>query len=185
MDPFETYALDARDFARFEHSIRNHRYGPHEYVFHLDATVRVLERFGIHDQALIAAGYLHDVLEDCEEVTREQIEDLFGLRVGALVWAVTDEPGRNRKERKARTYPKIAATPGAVTIKLADRIANAEYSAFKDQARYKMYQKEQSEFEAALLDPHDIFNMKLWNHLESILADKQYASVKEEDDGLS
>lgn len=91
--------------------------------------------------------------------------------------ALTDEPGANRKERKAATYPKIKGTPGALQLKLADRIANVENglaSRVKDPSNslnkrmFLMYKKEQPEFESALrvLGQYD----EMWNRLNTLFA---------------
>lgn len=45
-----------------------------------------------------------------------------------IVFCVTNEQGRNRKERIKRTYPKIRNNRWAQFVKLCDRIANVEHS---------------------------------------------------------
>ncbi len=52
---------------------------------------------------------------------------------------MTDELGRNRKERKEKTLPKIAALYDAIVVKLADRIANMRNSTKKGHKMSKMY----------------------------------------------
>ena len=36
------------------------------------------------DEEIMRAAYLHDTLEDCRQVTREQIQEQFGKRY--LIW---------------------------------------------------------------------------------------------------
>ena len=56
------------------------------------------------------ASLLHDVIEDCE-VTKENIEKIFGIRVAEMVDDVTEQDRslpwveRKRLARKPSTYP--------------------------------------------------------------------------------
>lgn len=138
--------ISARDFAILAHGTQ--LYNGEPYVVHLDEVVAVLREFGVTDEALISAGYLHDVLEDTE-VTRRNVAEIFHRSYG-MVYAVTDSRGANRKERKAATYPKIAAYPGATTLKLADRIANMRRCLIHNDSRLQMYRDEYPDFRKAL-----------------------------------
>jgi (p)ppGpp synthase/HD superfamily hydrolase len=146
------------------------RYGPLPYAFHLAAVEGVLRRFGFHSDEMISAAWLHDTLED----TATTAADLWWLGPSLLgvVEAVTNEPGKNRKERAARTYPKIRASVAATALKLADRIANVEAGVLRadaGQGLLEMYRREHISFGVALryedpaLDP-------MWAHLDSLLA---------------
>jgi len=131
------------------------QYGDRPYVEHLDAVVGVLQRFGIHDEEILAAGYLHDVLEDTD-LTFEGLEVLVGEPVAALVDACTDGEGPNRKARKERVYQMIPQYPRARMVKLADRVANIEASLAHHHRHRKnlteMYRKEQAEFRRRLTE---------------------------------
>jgi (p)ppGpp synthase/HD superfamily hydrolase len=141
-------------------------YGDGPYIVHLRHVVEVLRRFGIEDRNALIAAALHDVLEDTS-TTAEQIEIWFGEEVTRLVWAVTNEPGSRRKERHLRTYPKIRkAGPLAVAIKLADRIANTEYSIAHGSGQLKMYRREFAEFSTALYRSGEWESM--WAHLRKL-----------------
>lgn len=77
---------------------------------------------------MIAAAYLHDVVEDTA-ITIEQITTEFGGKIGQLVNWLTDvskpEDG-NRAERKAIDRTHLSWAPAeAQTIKLADLIDNS------------------------------------------------------------
>jgi len=80
-----------------------------------------------------------------------------------MVFCVTDEIGRNRKEKKIKTLPKTASNPDAVIIKLADRIANIEHG-----GKIDMYAKEYADFKNHLYQA-DKVAAPLWDHLESLL----------------
>jgi len=129
------------------------------YGAHLDAVVDVLNRFGYVDmenpvhQVLRLSALAHDLLEDVN-VDPITLRVLQGPDVLALVSAVTDEPGANRAERHAKTYPKIAATPWALVLKMADRISNVEASlAFGPAKKLTMYRQEHPGFREALYRP--------------------------------
>ena len=153
-------------------------YGDQPYTVHLEAAVAVLHRFGFvlsaEAEALLAAAWLHDSVEDTDLET-EDIRREVSPQVAALVGAVTNEPGRNRQERNARTYPNIRATPDAVIVKLADRIANVEASWASQDARLFMYHREYRGFRQALRDTASVSDGfaeragRMWDHLDKLL----------------
>lgn len=155
----------ARAFAIERHG--DQRYGDGApYSTHLAAAVEVLHRFGYGDDPqLVCAAWLHDVVEDTP-TTRDEVAAYFGDEVAALVWAVSNEPGKNRAERASKTYPKIAATPRAIIVKLADRIANVEASKRSRRDLYAMYRREWPKFETSLRNPDGPSAM--WFHLASL-----------------
>lgn len=120
-----TLLKKAREFALKAHA--GQRYEPFDYGHHLNAVVEVLQRFGIQDERVLAAGWLHDTVEDTE-ITLVEIKKEFGEDVADMVDAVTDGPGTTREEKKERVYRLIPITRGALEVKLADRIANVEMS---------------------------------------------------------
>ena len=82
------------------------------------------------DVETIAAGLLHDVLEDTP-VTREELEEAFGPTILMLVEGVTKLeklPFRNRFEHQAENMRKMifamAEDVRVILIKLADRLHN-------------------------------------------------------------
>lgn len=136
----------AMQFAEKAH--RRQRYGDAPYIVHLVDTAAVAASYGL-SKTVIAACWLHDVLEDTP-VTLEQLQHEFGYEIAEIVRRVSDEPGKNRKERKAKTYPKTAANPDAVLVKLCDRIANIDACLRSENPMLKMYRDENKEFFAGL-----------------------------------
>lgn len=134
------------------------------YEKHLGDVIEVCDRFGLGLKYKIAAA-LHDVIED-GALSYNKISAYFGEEIAEIVYCVTDELGRNRKERKAKTLPKIAQNPDAVIIKLADRIANIEHG-----GKIDMYAKEYFDFKFALYSK-DRMAEPMWEHLESLLKPK-------------
>jgi (p)ppGpp synthase/HD superfamily hydrolase len=144
-------------------------YGKWPYVYHLMAVVEVLRWYGIESEVLHAAAWLHDAVEDTS-LELGQIRDACGLEVADIVYRVTDESGTNRKERKAKTYPKLARSVDAITIKLADRIANAEASLADNPGLLEMYRKEHSDFVLALFaESSEGVTGAMWVELQRLL----------------
>ncbi len=140
--------LRAHGFAERAHG--NQRYGDQPYIFHLTQVRDVLVRFGRTQPDLLVAALLHDALEDTP-TNYNDILRAFGIEAAELVYAVTDEVGRNRHERHEKTYPKMLEYPPAITLKLADRIANVEHSIRSgDGRKLAMYRSENLAFEARL-----------------------------------
>lgn len=161
----------ARDLALLAHG--SQQYGDQPYRVHLEAVQSVLSRFGVDDEALLAAGWLHDVLEDNRSVCRLDLERSFPEEIVAIVDACTDGEGESRDERKQRTLQLIPQTRNAIVVKLADRIANVEASARdNDQGKLTMYRNEHSKFSRALrASPSDGDSAAtMWAHLDQLLA---------------
>jgi (p)ppGpp synthase/HD superfamily hydrolase len=160
----------ARAYAAHHHvALNGQMHGDRPYVTHLDEVVGVLERYGIEDDTMLQAAYLHDVLEDCS-VTRLELQDLFGKEVSDLVYAVTNESGKNRKERHLKTYPKILNHPNALILKLADRIANVTYSVLTKSSLLQMYRKEWPAFQEALRSRYsDVLADAMWEELDHLM----------------
>jgi guanosine-3',5'-bis(diphosphate) 3'-pyrophosphohydrolase len=162
MDELEKKAFD---LAKVFH--QNQKYGNEPYTKHLEDVVAVLKKFGITNSCLLAAAWLHDAVEDTP-LTLEKVEEEFGNDVASLVYAVTTEPGKNRKERNAKTYPKIKSRNEAIYLKLADRIANVQASLENNIKKLKMYQNEFSDFKMALKQPGVADEM--WSFLEELIS---------------
>jgi (p)ppGpp synthase/HD superfamily hydrolase len=155
----------AIDFAEVAH--KGQTYGEHlSYMTHLHAVASVVSEFGFHDEILITAAYLHDIIEDTKH-NYSDIDKEFGTKVAEIVYHVTDELGRNRKERHAKTYPKIATKPEAIIIKLADRIANTRASLHSKDTKFEMYKKEYPYFRQVLWNNNSLTE-KMWAELDRI-----------------
>lgn len=118
--------LKAADFAARAHAGQRRKGAAQEpYVNHLAEVAQLLgEATQGKDPGLIAAGWLHDTLEDTE-VDREQLEAEFGAAIAGIVAEVTDDKSLSKNERKRR---QIDDTPGksraARLLKLADKTSN-------------------------------------------------------------
>ena len=156
----------AKEFAIAKHA--NQKYGEHPYSYHLACVSQVLTEYGYAgDESIMAAGWLHDVLEDTP-TTYEMLASEFGKETADIVFAVTSEPGTNRADRFGKTALKIQSNKKALIIKLADRIANTEASLQSNPKLYKMYVKEFPPFKELLYNPQDAELGQMWNRLESL-----------------
>lgn len=116
----------AADFAARRHASQQRKGTAREpYVNHLAEVAALLaETAGEPDAALVAAGWLHDTLEDTP-TEREELERLFGSRVAELVAEVTDDKSLPKAERKRRQVETASGkSAGARAIKLADKTSN-------------------------------------------------------------
>ena len=132
----------AREFAARCHGVQ--LYGKVPYIKHLEDVYRIAKSITTNENIHIAA-FLHDVIEDTK-CTYQDVVAKFGKEVAELVYAVTDEIGRNRVERKEKTYPKIAESADAITLKICDRLANFEAAHDNNYNKYEMYSEEHFEF---------------------------------------
>src|SRR3979409_756045 len=117
---------EAADFAARRHSgmARKGR-GNEPYINHLAEVANLLAiATDGTDAELVAAGWLHDTIEDTK-TTREELAQKFSKRVAALVVDVTDDmtlPKDQRRQQQIIDAPK--KSPGAKLIKIADKITN-------------------------------------------------------------
>jgi (p)ppGpp synthase/HD superfamily hydrolase len=101
-------------------------------------------------EACMAATFGHDLIEDCR-VSYNDVKQHLGQEAADIVYTVTNDKGKNRKERAGeRYYLGIRNTPGAVFVKLCDRIANVQYSKMTKSRMFEMYKKENIDFMVSL-----------------------------------
>jgi (p)ppGpp synthase/HD superfamily hydrolase len=136
------------------------RYGDLPYAAHLHQVLYLAMAHQVEDVEILCACVLHDILEDTP-VPYSRMRDEYGERVAELVYAVTDERGRDRDERHRKTLPKIrAAGEDAILVKLLDRLANVLAScqvpdgwppSAGQRHHLETYVREYPEFRAALM----------------------------------
>jgi (p)ppGpp synthase/HD superfamily hydrolase len=166
MSPLPPSEQRARDFAILHHG--DQKYGTEPYVAHLDEVAAVLREMGA-DAVTMQAAYLHDLIEDVKDVTREILALEFSHEVADLVWAVSGE-GANRRERVASVFPKLLACPRAVDLKLADRVVNGRRSRDNSPDKFRMYKKEHGAF---FLQLNHLGDPRLWAILAELFSENQ------------
>jgi guanosine-3',5'-bis(diphosphate) 3'-pyrophosphohydrolase len=76
--------------------------------------------FGVTDETILAAAYLHDVIEDCD-VDYDEVREEFGAEVADLVAVMTKDKRVIEPEREAAYEQQLRAGPWqGRLIKLAD-----------------------------------------------------------------
>ena len=98
------------------------------YIYH-PMEVALLVSLMSRDEEMIAAAYLHDVLEDTK-VTAQELKEVFGERVLALVQAETEDKSMTWHERKKQTICHLQQAAREVKIlTLADKLSNIRATA--------------------------------------------------------
>ena len=163
---FKTYAIGC-------HAATNHQYDCHPYSYHLSSVISFALQFieliplEQRDNVLCACAG-HDLIEDARE-TYNDVKKRSNLHVAEIIRACTNlTRGRNRKERMPELiYEEIKSTPGALFVKLCDRMANAKYSKERGGSQFDMYRREHSHFKGMLYE--DAIYEPMWEHLETLL----------------
>jgi len=142
-----------------QHEDTNHYYDKYlPYAFHLRMVEKAAADFAFlldvnpgkaiypTSVQITLAAYGHDLIEDTR-ISYNDVKIQLGETVADIIYAVSNEKGKNRKERaNAAYYMGIRETPGAVFVKLCDRIANLQYSKMTGSRMFEMYRKENDNF---------------------------------------
>lgn len=113
------------------------------YEIHVVQVANILA--GLHcDPKTIAAGLLHDTVEDCEGITTETIQQEFGEEIANIVDAVTKIGNikfKDEKEYQASNHRKIfiamAKDIRVILVKLSDRLHNMRTLEFQSPPKQK------------------------------------------------
>jgi guanosine-3',5'-bis(diphosphate) 3'-pyrophosphohydrolase len=99
--------------------------GEEPYINHLAEVANMLSAAtNGEDAELVAAGWLHDTIED-SETTHDELAQRFGLRVAGLVVECTDDMSLPKSERRKRQIiDALKKSPSAKFIKIADKVSN-------------------------------------------------------------
>ena len=173
--------------AKSAHREAGCQYSGYDYDLHLDAVVNVAKQY-LHliepDKhcVVLCAAALHDILEDCgknysdivkicnKQVFVAQLDIDSAKMIADIVYNVTNELGKNRKERSTKTYPKIASCKLSTFVKLCDRIANGKFSYYinDEKGMFNLYKNEQPEFYKHLHNDEHGFD-DMWKELNYLL----------------
>ncbi len=138
------------------------------------------------DSVSVAAGLLHDVIEDTH-ATPEEIEDMFGPEVLQIVSGVTKLSGLTFNDSQARQAENIrkmllamADDIRVILIKLADRLHNMRTLQFHQESKRKKIAQETSDIYASLAARLGLYQIK--KELEDIsfmyLQPEEYSNIK-------
>lgn len=181
MKPASALESRARAFAARHHGAVDQRrkYTGEPYIAHPGAVADRVRGVAGHTEAMLAAAWLHDTVED----TRATLADVrreFGDEVATLVEMLTDvsrpEDG-NRAARRAIDRAHTAkASPEAKTIKLADLLDNLPRIFEHDPKFAKVYAAEC----ALLLDVLREGDAGLWALARSLLSLYSFAGAPDD-----
>jgi (p)ppGpp synthase/HD superfamily hydrolase len=147
-------------FAIEAHASVNQEYDGKPYSVHLcmvySQAMRFIEHIPKKDRYdVLNAVWLHDTIEDCR-LTYNDIVKVSNVEVAEMVYAVTNEKGKNRQERANDKYYKgIRETEFATFIKLCDRLANVIYSRETNSRMFDVYKEENESFLKRLFETPD------------------------------
>jgi (p)ppGpp synthase/HD superfamily hydrolase len=116
----------AADFAARRHvGIRRKGRAQEPYINHLAEVALLLsDATDGNDPILVAAGWLHDTIEDTE-TSREELEEKFGKDVALVVAECTDDKSLPKAERKRLQILHAAEkSERARMLKIADKTSN-------------------------------------------------------------
>lgn len=134
----------AARIAAIAHKDQIRKEGSIPYIVHPFMVARTLTIHGFSDQ-VIAAGLVHDVLEDTP-ITVEFLRQELGDEVVDLVTAVTNDDTLSWEEKKLAYIKSVRnSTDEARAVAVADKIHNAE----------------------SLLAAYAIHKESLWNHFNA------------------
>ncbi|NLD51296.1 MAG: bifunctional (p)ppGpp synthetase/guanosine-3',5'-bis(diphosphate) 3'-pyrophosphohydrolase [Clostridiales bacterium] len=165
--PDDNYALieKAFNYAQKAHEGQLRKSGE-PYFSHPQNVASILVEIMI-DAPTVAAGLLHDTVEDNEDITLEDIESEFGKEVAQLVDGVT-KLGRlnftDREEQQAESLRKMILAMGrdirVVLIKLADRLHNMRTLAFQSSDRQVAIARETLDIYAPIAHRLGVYTIK-------------------------
>ena len=135
------------------------------YIIHPMAVAIILAQLGMDDET-IAAGLLHDVVEDTN-YTREMMDEDFGEGVGLLVDGVTklgsikfDTQEEAQAENLRKMFLAMSKDIRVLIIKLADRLHNMRTAEYWDTDKQQEKSRETLDIYAPLAARLGMYNVK-------------------------
>lgn len=129
------------------HEQANHLYDGKPYSIHLQMVYDFGFRFRellkeVDVMPALSACWTHDLIEDCRQ-TYNDVKKMCGKDVAEITYALTNEKGKNRKQRASeKYYLGIRASSVYAFVKICDRLANAKYSKYNKSLMIEVYRNE-------------------------------------------
>jgi len=115
----------AAEFAKTKHAHQKRLDGKTPYFAHLEGVARIIAEV-YPDPETIAAGYLHDTIEDTN-TDYDKLETRFGQKVADMVSALTMDNRLPEAERLLEYRNRLRAAPlETAVVKVADILQNAQ-----------------------------------------------------------
>lgn len=141
------------------HADVNQHYDDKPYSYHLNMVADFAAKFiGFFDEhfhlSIMFGAYFHDSIEDARltyndvmKIAKQYMNEYDAHIATEIVYALTNDKGRNRAERAGEKYYKgIRETPFAAYVKLCDRMANFSYSITSGSGMAQKYKAEMDHF---------------------------------------
>ncbi|MBO4724940.1 MAG: bifunctional (p)ppGpp synthetase/guanosine-3',5'-bis(diphosphate) 3'-pyrophosphohydrolase [Firmicutes bacterium] len=166
MNPKYNMELIARafDLANEKHKDQKRKSGE-PYIIHPMAVAKILADLGM-DEETVAAGLLHDVVEDTD-YTYDQLKDDFGEEIALLVDGVTkltsmviESKEQKQAENLRKMFLAMSKDIRVLIIKLADRLHNLRTINYMTEAQIHDKCTETLEIYAPLAERLGIYAMK-------------------------
>ena len=178
--------LEAYKFAKEKHAGVTRKSGE-PYLIHPVAVACILAKMHA-DADTIAAGLLHDTIEDCKGVTWKTIADKFNPTIADLVEGVTKirkteskDPHENEQANKRKIVESLTKDVRIFIIKLADRLHNMSTLEYQKPEKQIIKARETMNLYVPFATLIGSYTVKL--QLEDMsfkyLNPEQYAQVKE------
>lgn len=184
--------LKAYEFAAEAHGAieQKRKYSGEDYIVHPKAVFDILEKAGEKNADVLAASFLHDILEDVTPLNSRydaiEIFSRFGIGVYNHVVELTNRytkenyPTLNREERKKFEVQRITTiSDGSLKIKLADIIDNTKDLAKNDPNFARVYLPEKDQMISAvyprIIESKDNVLIGLYHRAKSQLSFSLYA----------
>ena len=152
------------------HTAVNQKYDGKPYFYHLHNVMKFTRQYlplvceMEKDVIPVMFGaYFHDSIEDARltyndvmKIAKTFMDEEQAAMATEIVYALTNEKGRNRHERaNDKYYEGIRATNYAPLVKAADRLANYTYAKEHKTRMVDMYKEEMKEFVEKALTRED------------------------------
>ncbi|WP_246943208.1 HD domain-containing protein [Bacillus pinisoli] len=113
----------ARNFAQQAHEGQLRRLTDDPYFIHPEGVATILQEAGMSDE-IIAAGYLHDTVEDTN-ATILDIKNEFGSNIASIVAGNTEDKSKTWEERKQHTIDLVRTASFEIKcLVAADKLDN-------------------------------------------------------------
>jgi (p)ppGpp synthase/HD superfamily hydrolase len=142
--------LKAAKYAEAKHAGQKRRNGE-PYFSHVEAVATIVRDSWLestNEYDIVAAAYLHDVIEDCGVTKQGLIEEGFPVMVAEIVDALSRKPGETYFDfimRLHHMYDTSSSGPlreGIIEVKLADlqhNMSDLKEGSLKDKYRFAKY----------------------------------------------
>jgi guanosine-3',5'-bis(diphosphate) 3'-pyrophosphohydrolase len=158
--------------------VRKHDNTP--YIAHPIMVARILEQYGFAEE-VVAAGLVHDVLEDTT-VTEAELKEALGAEVVDMVVSVSEDKDLPWEERKEAYIKAVLSSTASVwALSVADKVHNAEefisFHASSGAAAWSIFNRDKEKklwFERLL---HAELS-KVWSHPLLVVYAKKIAELE-------